>query len=102
MQQEIVDTIKNNPKFQELVAKRNKLAWTLSIVMLAIYYSFILVIAFAPTSLATPISEGSVITIGIPVGLVIIVSAFVLTGIYVKRANSEFDAITNQIKEEVK
>lgn len=102
MQQEIVDTIKNNPKFQELVAKRNKLAWTLSIVMLAIYYSFILVIAFAPASLATPISEGSVITVGIPVGIVIIISAFVLTGIYVKRANSEFDAITNQIKEEVK
>ncbi len=102
MQQEIVDTIKNNPKFQELVAKRNKLAWTLSIIMLAIYYSFILVIAFTPASLATPISEGSVITVGIPVGLVIIVSAFILTGVYVKRANSEFDAITNQIKEEVK
>ena len=102
MQQEIVDTIKNNPKFQELVAKRSKLAWTLSIIMLAIYYSFILVIAFTPASLATPISEGSVITVGIPVGLVIIVSAFILTGVYVKRANSEFDAITNQIKEEVK
>lgn len=102
MQQEIVDTIKNNPKFQELVAKRSKFAWTLSIIMLAIYYSFILVIAFTPASLATPISEGSVITIGIPVGLVIIVSAFILTGIYVRRANTEFDAMTNQIKEEVK
>jgi uncharacterized membrane protein (DUF485 family) len=43
-----------------------------------------------------------VTTVGIPVGLLVIASAFVLTGIYVRRANSEFDPITRQIMEKVK
>ncbi|MDM8559422.1 DUF485 domain-containing protein [Candidatus Parabeggiatoa sp. HSG14] len=102
MQQELVDKIKNNPKYQELISKRTRFAWILSIIMLMIYYAFIMVIAFTPTSLATRISETSVITIGIPIGLVVIFSAFVLTGIYVWRANGEFDNLTNQIKGELK
>jgi uncharacterized membrane protein (DUF485 family) len=69
--------------------------------MLVIYYGFILVIAFAPKVLGTPLSAGSVITVGIPVGLGVIVSAFVLTGIYVARANSQFDRLTREIKEEL-
>ena len=39
---------------------------------------------------------------GIPVGVLIILSAFVLTGIYVRRANREFDPLTQQIVEEAK
>lgn len=100
MNQDMIDKIKNNPKYAELVGKRTRFAWILSIVMLVIYYSFIMVIAFAPSSLATKISEGSVISVGIPVGIVIILSAFILTGIYVFRANGEFDELTNQIKED--
>ena len=68
--------------------------------MLAIYYGFILIIAFAPSVLGTPIAPGAVTTIGIPIGVLIIVAAFVLTGIYVRRANSEFDALNRQIIEE--
>jgi uncharacterized membrane protein (DUF485 family) len=69
--------------------------------MLAIYFGYILLIAFAPGVLATPIG-GGVTTIGIPIGLFVILSAFVLTGIYVKRANSEFDSITARLIEKVK
>lgn len=100
MNQDMIDKIKSNPKYAELVGKRTRFAWILSIVMLVIYYSFIMVIAFAPSSLATKISEGSVISVGLPVGIAIILSAFVLTGIYVFRANGEFDELTNQIKED--
>jgi uncharacterized membrane protein (DUF485 family) len=102
MQQEIAEKIKQNPKYAELVKKRTGFAWGLSIVMLIIYYAFILTIAFKPTLLATPISAGSVITIGIPIGVVIIISAFILTGIYVYRANTEFDVLTDEIKKELK
>lgn len=91
-----------NPKYQELVSKRNRLGWTLAIIMLVIYYGFIMVLAFSPASLGIPIAEGSVITVGIPIGVTIIVSAFILTGIYVRRANSEFDDLTRQIKEDVR
>lgn len=102
MESGLVTRIRNNPKYQELVAKRSRFAWTLSIIMLIIYYAFILVLAFAPASLGTKLGAGTVMSVGIPVGVIIILSAFVLTGIYVKRANSEFDELTRQIKEEVK
>ena len=42
-------------------------------------------------------SEGSSITRGILVGIGLIVSAFVLTGIYVFRANGEFDELNQKI-----
>ena len=93
-----VEQVKNNPKFQQLVKARSAFAWKLSIAMLVVYYAFILTIAFSPETLGA--SMGGIITVGIPVGVGIIVFAFILTGIYVKRANTEFDALTQQIKEE--
>ena len=94
--------IEKNPKFQELVATRKSLGWTLSFVMLAIYLGFILLVAFDRSFLGTPIAAGSVMTIGIPIGLAVIVSAFVLTGIYVVKANARYDELTRQIVEESK
>jgi uncharacterized membrane protein (DUF485 family) len=90
-----------NPKFQELVTKRSRFGWQLSFIMLAVYYSFILVIAFSPSTFAYKIGDG-VTTLGIPIGLAVIVIAFILTGIYTKRANGEFDDLTRQIKEEAR
>ena len=100
MQQELTRRIRSNPKFAELTQKRTKFGWQLSFLMLAIYYGFILIVAFAPSVLGMPIS--GVITLGIPVGVFIIVAAFVLTGIYVRRANSEYDELNRQIIEEAR
>jgi len=100
MNEDLVARISANPKFAELVRKKSSFGWTLSVVMLVIYYGFILVIAYAPALLGTPLSEGGVMTVGIPVGVFIILSAFVLTGIYVRRANGEFDDLTSQVVEE--
>lgn len=91
-----------NPKFHELVRKRERLAWLLSITMLGLYLAFILVIAFKPSLLGAPISAGSPMTWGIPAGIGLIVSAFVLTGVYVRRANAEFDRLTGEIMDEAK
>ncbi len=101
MTKETVERIQNNPDYQKLVKTRNKFAWTLSIIMLVVYYAFILVIAFDPSLLGTRIGSG-VMTIGIPVGIAIIVIAFVLAGIYVRRANGEFDVLTQQVRDELK
>lgn len=101
MQQDLIHAIKSNPKYHELVSKRTKFAWLLSLAMLGIYYGFILVVAFNKQILAQQLWEGSVATVGIPVGIGVILSAFALTGIYVYRANSEFDRLTSEIKEEV-
>ncbi|CUW40593.1 putative inner membrane protein involved in acetate transport [Magnetospirillum sp. XM-1] len=92
--------IRNNPKFKELVAKRNAFAWTLSVIMLTIYFGFIMIIAFNKAWLGTLMSAAGVMTIGFPIGVGVILSAIVLTGIYVYRANGEFDEMNRQIIEE--
>ena len=102
MEQNIVDKVKSDPNFHKLVSERSKFAWKLTIAMLIVYFTFILTIAFNPSALGTPLGDDTVTTIGIPVGIIIIVFAFILTGIYVKRANSEFDDLTDKIKANVK
>ena len=101
MQKDVVRAVLNNPKYQELVRKRTTFSWTLAILVLIIYYGFILLVAYAKPFLSTPIGPGAVMTIGIPIGVGVIVSSFILTGIYVWRANTQFDRLTNEIKEEV-
>lgn len=91
--------ISGNPKYAELVAKRSGFAWALSALVLVIYYGFILIIAFAPKFLGTPIADGSVTTIGLPIGVGVILSAIALTGVYVYRANGEFDDLTKDLIE---
>ena len=93
--------VQSNPKFQQLVSKRKSLGWTLSALMLIVYMGFILLVAYAPKFLGTPLGAG-VMTVGVPVGLFVIVAAFILTGIYVSKANAEFDQLTKQIVEESK
>jgi len=102
MTQELVDKIKNNPDYQELVKKRTSFSIKLSVAMLIVYFTFILTIAFNPSALGTPLSSDTVTSVGIPIGMAIIVFAFVLTGIYTKRANGEFDDLSNKIKQAVK
>lgn len=97
--QAVHERIRNNPKFHELVSKRTSFAWTLSALMLAIYAGFILLIAYGKDFLGTSLSGGTT-TIGFPIGVGVILSAIVLTGIYVRRANGEFDELNRQIIEE--
>ena len=102
MDQSTVDKIQQMEAFQKLTKARSSYNWTMAIIMMVLYFAFILFIAFNPTALATKISSESVISIGILSGFVLIVFSFILTGIYVRRANSEFDALNNEVKELVK
>ena len=86
-----------NPKFQDLVARRGRFAWTLSLITLVMFYGFVLVVAFNPMSLGQPIAEGSRWTVGVTVELFMFVFFWILTAVYVKRANTEFDAINQEI-----
>ena len=101
MSTQTTQQILNNPKYQELVSTRSRFAWMLTAIMLLVYFSFILLIAFFPEVLGAKVSEGSMMTVGIPVGIAIIVFAFALTGIYVRRANREFDILLEAIKKGV-
>ncbi|MDX7998736.1 DUF485 domain-containing protein [Xenorhabdus sp. Reich] len=102
MNADIYQEIENNPRFKELVKKRGRFAWLLSIIMLALYVGFIFLIAFAPEWLGTQLHENTSMTRGIPVGIGIIFASFILTGIYVVKANNEFDRLMSTILDEVR
>lgn len=102
MSQSNTQNILDNPKFAELIQKRSAFQWTLSIIMLVIYFGFILIVAFGKGFLAQPLFAGGVMTVGIPVGVAVILSAFALCGIYVRRANGEFDELNRQLLEVLK
>lgn len=96
-----VENIMKNPKFQELVRKKSQLSWSLSFIMLAIYFSYIYLVSYHPDFLHQSLSGGAT-TIGIPLGISVIVGAFILCGIYAWRANGEFDRLTQEVIKEIK
>ena len=90
----------NQEEFQELVRKKWTVSIILTVVMLAIYFGFILVLAFNKGVLAAKIGEH--MNVGIPVGLGVILSACVMTGIYVVWANNTYDKTVKRILEQMK
>jgi len=101
MDNKLVERIESNPHYQELVSKRTSFAVKLGIFVLAMFYAYILTIAFNPSVLGTKIGEG-VMTIAFPVAAAIIVVSFITTLIYVSRANNEFEDLTDKLREDVK
>ena len=97
-----VERIRRDPRFEQLCQSRSRLAWTLSAIVLIIYLGFILLVAFGGNFLATPLVEGGVTTVGIVVGIGVILVAIVLTAIYVWKANTTFDDLTRGLLEETR
>lgn len=91
------ERMRANPKFQELVTKRTRFAVSLAAIVLIMFYGFVMVVAFNPVALGQPVSEGSMLTVGVAVELFMFIFFWALTAVYVKRANTEFDALTQEI-----
>ncbi len=97
----IYERVRQNPKFHELVRKRSRLAVSLSVIVLGAYYCFMMIVAFAPDILRAPLSQGSNLTVGVPVGAAIIVVSWLLTGLYSHFANGEFEELNKDVVREV-
>lgn len=102
MSSALYERMRANPKFQELVRKRGRFAWSLAITVLTVFYGFVMLVAFRPGLLGQPVAEGSPLTIGVAAGLFMFVFFWILTGLYVRRANLEFDVLTQQIVDEAR
>jgi len=100
MQADLVSRISQHPKYQELKAKRTSFGLWLTLAMMVVYYGFILLVAFNKPLLATRLGEG-VMTVGMPLGLAVIIFTVVITAVYVWRANREFDALTEEVQKAV-
>ncbi len=96
MQTDFATRVANLPQYQELKAKRSSFGWWLTLAMMVVYYGFILLVAFDKELLSQRLGAG-VMTLGIPVGFGVIVFTIVVTAIYVRRANSEFDDLSAAI-----
>ncbi|GLS44251.1 DUF485 domain-containing protein [Methylobacterium brachythecii] len=88
-------TIAANSIFQTLVRERTSFGWILTILMLVVYFGFIGLIAFDKQLLATKVSGTA--SLGLFMGVGVIVFAFILTGIYVARANTRFDRLSAEL-----
>ena len=99
MQDPVVARIEANPKYQALKRQRSRFGWLLTILMLLAYYGFIGLIAFDKEFLAKPIGEG-VTSLGIPIAFGVIVFTIAITGLYVRRANGEYNRLTAEILED--
>ena len=91
------DRIANDPRFAELVRRRNRFSLTLSIIVLGVYITFVSIAIFNPDLFSMPVIGGSKWAFGLLAGFAIQAFAFVMTGIYTRRANGEFDAIAKSV-----
>jgi uncharacterized membrane protein (DUF485 family) len=96
MEEDLAKRIAAHPRYQELKAKRTSLGWWLTLAGVLAYYGFILLVAFNKPLLSQRIGNG-VTTLGMPLGVAVIVFTIIITWVYIRRANSEFDSLTEQI-----
>lgn len=97
MSSDVNERIIANPKFAELTKKRNRFSIILVALVLGIYYAYLFVAVLMPDTISKAMGDGMTMTVGLPAGFAVMIVSFILTGIYVRRANSEFDALSRDL-----
>ena len=92
--------VASDPRYHQLMSRRGRFTWMLTAIMLVVFFGYILLVAFNKEFLAPPIGGGAT-SIGIPIGLGVILIGIALTGVYVRRANSEFDPLVRSLQEDL-
>lgn len=80
-----------------LARRRWVIAATLTALMVIVYFGFIGLVAYRPQLLATELKPG--LTLGILLGALVIIAAWLLTLVYVRWANSVYDPALRQLRE---
>ena len=99
MTDDISDRIRQNPRFQEVADRRNRLAWTLFAITMVMFFGLILTATFAPGALTRPITPGGSLSIGWPIGAAAVIVPWLLTLFYVHRANADSRSMTQIVNE---
>lgn len=93
--------ISAHPIFRQLAFERGCLGYSLAALLSVAYFSYILMVAFSPATLGTPIRDGAVLTWGIVVGVGLLAFGFLLTATYVLVANTRLDTLSRRLREDV-
>lgn len=96
-----LERLADDPRYRRLVRRRGRLGAVLTAIMLVVYLGYILLVAFDRPFLAQSLAGGAT-SVGIPIGLGVILLAIGLTAFYVHRANREFDAEVAAIRAEAR
>ena len=86
-----------NAALERLAARRARIACALTAAVMAVYFGFILLIAYAKPLLATKLRPG--LSLGIALGALVIVISWLLTWLYVRWANRHYDAALDELRE---
>jgi uncharacterized membrane protein (DUF485 family) len=87
----LVASVAADPRYRSLVSRRMRLGWALAALIFFAFIGYLTLIAFDKQWLGRPIADG-VTTLGIPIGLGLILLGIALTGVYVLWSNRYFDA----------
>lgn len=98
----LYEKIRKNPKFAQLCQERGRFSLILSLIVLVPYYAFMMTVAFNPAFFADKFGDSTILTIGWPIGAVIIIGSWLLTGIYIRRANGAFEDLNQEIISEAR
>ena len=97
----VYQALRSHPQYETLVRRRSRLAFTLSAIVLSLYALFVAAVSWQPHLLLyVPLGGG--LTSGIWSALILIVGSWLLTVLYVSRANNSFDKLTQTLLSEVK
>lgn len=97
---EVAARVDSNPKYHQLVSTRSGYSIAMTLAVMVVYFGYILLIAFDGEWLGTKLGADMTTSIGIPLGVGVIVVTIILTNIYVRRANTEFDQLNAEIIKE--
>jgi uncharacterized membrane protein (DUF485 family) len=97
MQKNVSDLLESS-EFKSLVVKRGTVSIVLLLLLFVSYYGFVLLIGFNKSFLAQKLSETGATTLGIPLGVAVILAAWLLTVIYVVWANTIYDPEVRRLR----
>ena len=97
MSNPLYENIKRDPRYAELIQQRGRFATMLALMVIGVFFSFVLLVAFVPSAIAVRIFACSNLTVGVALGFFQFVFFCLLTWVYVRRANGEFDTLNEQI-----
>jgi uncharacterized membrane protein (DUF485 family) len=94
-----LEEIYRDARFKALVQGKSRHSWSLTVVMLALYFGFVSYAAFYPAQLGLPVFGGP-LNIGLVAGVAIIIVAVAMTGFYVGAVNARFEPLSEAIAKE--
>jgi uncharacterized membrane protein (DUF485 family) len=88
-----------DPEFRKLTSSKTRVSLILTALILVVYYGFIFLVAFSPGTFGKKITTN--ITMGIPIGIGVIIVSWLLTGVYVRWANVRYDTLVQSVKDKL-